>query len=66
VARAQQTTSAAVGLSGFATPDGAAINLPAVLRGLSEIGYVGGRNIAFESRWAEGFGCVGVNRPSAC
>jgi len=29
-------------------------------------GYVEGRNIAFESRWVEGFACVGVNHPSAC
>jgi putative ABC transport system substrate-binding protein len=56
VARAQQTTLPVIGLLGFATPDGAAMNLLAVLRGLSETGYVEGRIIAFESRWAEGFG----------
>ena len=66
MARAQQPAVPVVGLLGFSTPDGAAINVSAVLRGPSETGYVEGRNIAFESRWAEGFDCAGVNHPSAC
>jgi len=54
VARAQQPALPAVGFlnSGSAGPLSA--NLRGFLQGLSEAGYVEGRNVAIEQRWADG------------
>ncbi len=54
VARAQPPTMPVVGfLSSLRASDGARI-LPSFHQGLSEAGYVEGRNVAIEYRWAEG------------
>jgi putative tryptophan/tyrosine transport system substrate-binding protein len=56
VGRAQQPTTPVIGLLGAASPDigPVASNLAALREGLSETGYVEGRNVAVEYRWAEG------------
>ena len=51
-AEAQQTKIPRLGVLLFGTPDTDAF--PAILRGLSALGYVEGRNIVFEHRYAEG------------
>ena len=54
VARAQPPTMPMVGfLSSLSARDRSRI-VPAFLQGLSEVGYVEGRNLAIEYRWAEG------------
>jgi len=53
-ARAQQSTMPVVGFVNSASPSGSYPPLPAFLSGLSEIGFVEGRNVAIEYRWAEG------------
>jgi putative tryptophan/tyrosine transport system substrate-binding protein len=50
-ARAQQSAMPVVGFLGSQSPDD---GVTAVRRGLSQTGYVEGRNIAIEFRWAEG------------
>jgi putative tryptophan/tyrosine transport system substrate-binding protein len=51
---AQETTSPIIGLLGSTTPKEWASLIAAFLNGLSETGFVIGRNVAIEYRWAEG------------
>jgi putative ABC transport system substrate-binding protein len=53
-ARAQQNAMPVVGFLHGAFPKGATQSLSAFLKGLDESGYVEGRNVAIEYRWAEG------------
>ena len=52
-ARAQQPAMPVVGLLHPATPEGYAHIVAALRQGLSETGYVEGRNLAIEFRWGE-------------
>jgi ABC-type uncharacterized transport system substrate-binding protein len=52
-ARAQQRTMPVVGFVGSQSPDLWASRVRGFRQGLSEIGYVDGRNVAIEYRWAE-------------
>jgi putative ABC transport system substrate-binding protein len=52
-ARAQRPVLPVVGLLGAGSPQSDAFRVAAVRQGLSEAGYVEGRNVAFEYRWAE-------------
>jgi putative ABC transport system substrate-binding protein len=52
-ARAQQPTLPVVGFLGSGSPLSDAFRLAAVQQGLTESGYVEGRNVAYEYRWAE-------------
>src|SRR4029453_3073488 len=51
---AQQTTVPKVGLLGSESPDLWASRMRAYHQGLSEMGYVDGRNVTIDYRWAEG------------
>ena len=53
-ARAQQPAMPVVGFVNPASPGGSYPPLPAFLKGLGETGFVEGRNVAIEYRWAEG------------
>src|SRR6202047_2504910 len=52
-ARGQQPALPVVGFLGSGFPQSDAFRLAAVRQGLTEAGYVEGRNVAFEYRWAE-------------
>ena len=53
-ARAQQPAMPLVGFLGGETPELQSRDVQALRQGLSEQGYVEGRNFAFEFRWAQG------------
>lgn len=53
VSRAQDTTPT-IGFMSTRSPDEAAVHTKAFQRGLEEMGYVEGRNVVIEYRWAKG------------
>jgi putative ABC transport system substrate-binding protein len=53
VARAQQSTMPVVGFVNAASPERYRPQVSAFLKGLGEAGYVDGRNVTIEYRWAE-------------
>ena len=52
-ARAQRSTMPTIGWLDSQSPEAARELLPAFRKGLAEIGYVEGRNVIVEYRWAE-------------
>ncbi len=52
--RAQQTAMPVIGYVGTGSRESDVFRLPSFHQGLSESGYVEGRNVAIEYRWAEG------------
>jgi putative tryptophan/tyrosine transport system substrate-binding protein len=53
-ARAQQAVMPVVGILSGAANDPYTPQIAALLQGLREVGYVEGRNVVIEYRWAEG------------
>jgi putative tryptophan/tyrosine transport system substrate-binding protein len=53
-ARAQQSAVPVIGYVGTGSRESDAFRLPSFHQGLSESGYVEGRNLSIEYRWAEG------------
>ena len=54
VPRAQQPASPKVGFLHYGSPDGAGPVAAKFRDGLSESGFIDGRNVVIEYRWAEG------------
>ena len=51
-ARAQQAALPVIGYLNFGSPESDALRLTGLQRGLSQTGYVEGRNLVIEYRWA--------------